>query len=631
MNTKAIIASTIVMLFLVSSFTMIVPAVSADDVTEDAGLPSSFDQRDLGIVTPPKFQNPWGTCWAFGGTGAAETAILTAMGKTYEETGMDLSERHVAYFSNTPVHPPISYEQDNEGVHTVSDDLNAMFDSGGWAFNYFQLFSTGVGPVMEEWYPYHGENGETMLDFYQDHDRAEAQVREDNKDLEEEIPEYTPEEREEVFNSWVKKGYKFPEGVNAENFTFDDFVEANIAYNLQRYQRVNEYSIYDDWTIDIEDRNYTMGYSMMDGCRMKEPRIMVDGSWKGVDWDAANDIKSELMKGHGLALGYGYDSKGYNNELGTQYHTGTGTNHMVQLVGWDDSIPKENFAYKVAEDLTFTPEGDGAWLCKNSWGSETYGFEVDGVTYYTSWGIKDEDGKHTGYFWLSYYDRSVTNVESMSFSDRLYDDNGYTYYIHDFLPDRYNYHWSYDERTIMANIFTSYGHTEITGISIYTRERGSDVKVKLYIDPKAGDPESGELVYEAELSYPYAGMHVIYPDETIEMWRGQRFSIVYEERAPDGKYVVGMNSLINEEYGTILYGISVINRGESLIYKDGWMDLLDVIEDYESEYPRVTMDNFSIKAFAIDHPSDNSNLTYVAIAIGLVLVEALALLFIRKR
>ena len=42
MNAKAIIASTIVMLFLVSSFTMIVPAVSADDVTEDR----NNDDRD---------------------------------------------------------------------------------------------------------------------------------------------------------------------------------------------------------------------------------------------------------------------------------------------------------------------------------------------------------------------------------------------------------------------------------------------------------------------------------------------------------------------------------------------------------------------------------------------------------
>jgi len=78
MNTKAMLAAAIVLTFLLSSAA--IPAAYADD--GDEGLPSKFDQRDLGIVTPPKYQNPWGTCWAFGGTGAAETAILTLLGTT---------------------------------------------------------------------------------------------------------------------------------------------------------------------------------------------------------------------------------------------------------------------------------------------------------------------------------------------------------------------------------------------------------------------------------------------------------------------------------------------------------------------------------------------------------------------
>ena len=54
---------------------------------------------------------------------------------------MNLSERHVAYFSNTPVRIPISYDQDGEGIHTVSDDPNSAFKSGGMPYNYAQLFS----------------------------------------------------------------------------------------------------------------------------------------------------------------------------------------------------------------------------------------------------------------------------------------------------------------------------------------------------------------------------------------------------------------------------------------------------------------------------------------------------------
>ena len=44
------------------------------------------------------------------------------------------------------------------------------------------------------------------------------------------------------------------------------------------------------------------------------------------------------------------------------YHYPNGSkkysNHGVEIIGWDDNYPKENFKYE--------PEGNGAWLIKNS-------------------------------------------------------------------------------------------------------------------------------------------------------------------------------------------------------------------------------------------------------------------------
>ena len=53
-------------------------------------------------------------------------------------------------------------------------------------------------------------------------------------------------------------------------------------------------------------------------------------------------------------------------------------NHDVVIIGWDDHYPRENFQMEL--------EGDGAFLCQNSWGSE-FG-----------------DG---GRFWVSYYDQYI--------------------------------------------------------------------------------------------------------------------------------------------------------------------------------------------------------------------------------
>lgn len=77
------------------------PAPTIHDANEPVMLmssgeiPESYDARDFGLVTPVKDQNPFATCWAFATIGSLESSLL-AHGEA--SAGLDLSERHLAYF-----------------------------------------------------------------------------------------------------------------------------------------------------------------------------------------------------------------------------------------------------------------------------------------------------------------------------------------------------------------------------------------------------------------------------------------------------------------------------------------------------------------------------------------------------
>ena len=78
---------------------------------------------------------------------------------TYDETGLDFSERHLAYFSFDPVTDDIDPSQVGEGIYILGkeDDPNARFRGGRYYLSTC-LFSQGAGPVPEEMFPYRGVN-----------------------------------------------------------------------------------------------------------------------------------------------------------------------------------------------------------------------------------------------------------------------------------------------------------------------------------------------------------------------------------------------------------------------------------------------------------------------------------------
>lgn len=249
------------------------------------------------------------------------------------------------------------------------------------------------------------------------------------------------------------------------------------------------------------------------------------------DESQRNTVKELILKYGALTMSYYADkSSTYDNaQHNCYYYDGTykyKTNHAVQVVGWDDTFPKEYF------NEGHRPDGDGAWLIKNSWGEE------NGTL------------AQNGYFWLSYYDYALRY------------ERGYTQklvYVYDCeRADNYDHIYQYDgdaghkrfgkeetqivggisnkvektqKVTSAGNIFTASANGEnreiLRAVGIGVSTAGAAYTLSVYTDVESSDPESGTLVHTQQGSIPFNGYHTILLEKEITLSAGQRYSVVF--------------------------------------------------------------------------------------------------------
>ncbi len=107
-------------------------------------LPSRYDLRELGYVTPVRDQQNGGNCWAFAGIASLESCILKATGES-----LDLSEENVKNLME--MYSPYGWDTDtNEGGHSEMTWGNLI----SW-----------IGPVLESDDKY--DDYSTLSDLYE--------------------------------------------------------------------------------------------------------------------------------------------------------------------------------------------------------------------------------------------------------------------------------------------------------------------------------------------------------------------------------------------------------------------------------------------------------------------------------
>ena len=309
-------------------------------------------------------------------------------------------------------------------------------------------------------------------------------------------------------------------------------------------------------------------------------------------------IKKMVMDGYQGMFGFHAGDPGFLEEDDrwsyTSYSVGS-MNHMVDLVGWDDSFPASCFA--------ITAPGDGAWLVKNSWGEE-YG--------------------STGYMWVSYHS-TIADVMFLTGASEIGEYDSIYSYDHCFsvFSDI-----GFEDRGYMANVFTADGPEYLDAVSFTTFNTGNaDYSIQIYTDPSnPSDPTSGTPRLDAPLTghIASAGGYTVDFESVVKLNTGDVFSVVvsFESEGSTVYMPLDTDEIVECRGVDEFYSDPVASAGQSFVSSDGesWTD---VSADGSS--------NVRVKAYTSDADGSIGYEAYILVAIvSVVLAGSMHVLFGRR-
>lgn len=505
--------------------------------------PSKYFLTNIGYITPAKLQSPWGSCWAFAIASSIESSILKASAKIYrasqclEEIGsgadagavlpnalpdcmgdessdllpekhfapvleqlpesIDLSERAIAWFSHETQTESSAGNQSGEGyLRTDPSDASTQLGSGNFEMIESQLFA-GQGIVAESVCPYY-YNG---------------------------------------YNPLSAKSNLMP-----------------FWYDLGAYSGASDDARTKDWSVDDGLReDLSIDWRVDEMYKLPSPAIQKSTSssgelnYIGYDEDGTLAIKGALIDVGAVAISLFMDDYLPNDVIlresdvapsahftftnWCQYDASEAIvpNHAVTIVGWDDSYPASNFSGNISS----SPPGDGAWLCKNNWGSDGLYASQGAAEDSTHWGLPDSNGSSSGFFWLSYYDHSIG--DPTVFTVEPASESLSSIYQYDYLgASEYKTPNAYKSEVWVANSFTAESTELLKSISAQTFSQNQSVNIEIYLAPLNTDSTNmdanrlmdiSRCAYKGTFEFDNAGFHKIELHSPILIEQDQIFII----------------------------------------------------------------------------------------------------------
>jgi C1A family cysteine protease len=215
-------------------------------------------------------------------------------------------------------------------------------------------------------------------------------------------------------------------------------------------------------------------------------------------FDTDSEIKNAIMTYGALDTSMYWTDSSYRSSDCTYYYSGSvSQNHDVTIVGWDDT--------KV------TAGGTGAWLIRNSWG--------------TDWG----DG---GYFWLSYADTEGGNAAE-SFGSAVSSSNYSKAYYWDTYGNVSELNTSY-----AFNKYTTTSACLLKSVGFFTEADSASYTITIYDTYSSGKLSSPLATISG--TETYAGYHTVDLSSAVSLASGNDF-YVYLHLTNGGTYPMAVD------------------------------------------------------------------------------------------
>ena len=348
-----------------------------------------------------------------------------------------------------------------------------------------------------------------------------------------------------------------------ENLFSVDHMSMSNSYNVNQYDG-GEYTIgmayLAAWQGPVYEKDDPYGDGKTNGSltavkHVQEMQIIDGKNYEGIKEAVFQygGVQSSLYSTIRSSQG---SSEFYNKDTSAYCYIGTEKpNHDVVIIGWDDNYPASNFN---------TPlEGDGAFICQNSWG---------------------EDFGEGGIFYVSYYDTNI-GTHNVVYTRVDETDN----YDHIYQSDLCGWvgKMGYDNEEIYgANVFTAEGDEDVAAASFYAT--GADTSYELYLVHDFEDEKSlDDRIKVAEGSCKQAGYYTVDFKTPMQVKAGERYAIVLYIKTPGAAHPMAI------EYDSGEASLDTVNLedGEGYISYNG-RTVVNVKEKQDC--------NLCIKAFTRD-------------------------------